>query len=75
MLELLIRFLRWNMRLWYAVLRLLGRLTGQEDRVETWIELTGEKPQDSFDTLKNTVESNFIEYSLPNTRCHLSIRK
>jgi len=51
MLELLVRVLRWNMTLWYPVLRLLGRLTGQEDRVEAWIELTEENLQNSLDTL------------------------
>lgn len=51
MLNAWIRFLRWNIRLWYPVLRLLGRITGQEDRVETWIELTEENLQNSLDTL------------------------
>ena len=55
-IELLIRFLRWNMRLWYPVLRLLGRVTGQEERVETWIELTEENLQNSLDTLEGDNE-------------------
>ncbi|WP_280535725.1 hypothetical protein [Halopenitus sp. POP-27] len=53
MLERLVRFLRWNMRLWYPVLRLLGRITGQEDRVETWIELTEENLQNSLNALED----------------------
>lgn len=52
MIGMLIRFLRWNMRLWYPILRLLGRVTGQEERVETWIELTEENLQNSLDTLE-----------------------
>ena len=51
MLRTWIRFLRWNIRLWYPVLRFLGRLTGQEERVETWIELTEENLQNSLDRL------------------------
>jgi ABC-type Fe3+-hydroxamate transport system substrate-binding protein len=51
MLRAWMRFLRWNIRLWYPVLRLLGRLTGQEKRVETWIELTEENLQNSLDKL------------------------
>ena len=52
MIGMLIRFLRWNMRLWYPILWLLGRVTGQEERVETWIELTEENLQNSLDTLE-----------------------
>ena len=52
MLRAWIRFLRWNIRLWYPVLRFLGRVTGQEDRVETWIDLTEENLQNSLDTLE-----------------------
>ena len=33
-IELLVRFLRWNMRLWYLILRLLDRVTSQEERNE-----------------------------------------
>jgi len=51
MLEYLVRFLRWNMRLWYPVLRILGRVTGQRDRVETWIEVTEENIQNTLDAL------------------------
>ena len=51
MLRAWIRFLRWNIRLWYPVLRWLGRLSGQEERVETWIELTEENLQNSLDRL------------------------
>jgi len=53
MLERLVRFLRWNMRLWYPVLRILGRVTGQRDRVETWIEVTGENIQNTLDALED----------------------
>ena len=56
MLRAWIRFLRWNIRLWYPVLRLLGRVTGQEERVETWIELTEENLQNSLDTLEGDNE-------------------
>jgi len=35
--------LEWNLRLWYPVLRLLNLVTGQDDRVETWIEVTEKK--------------------------------
>jgi ABC-type Fe3+-hydroxamate transport system substrate-binding protein len=51
MLEHLARFLRWNMRLWYPILRILGRVTGQQDRVETWIEVTEENIQNTLDAL------------------------
>lgn len=52
MLERLVRFLRWVVRVWYPVLRLLGRFTGQEDRVEAWIQLTEENIQNTLDTLE-----------------------
>lgn len=51
MLERLSRFLRWVMRVWYPVLRVLGRLTGQEDRVEMWIDLSEENLQNTLDML------------------------
>jgi|GEM_PF-2158267 len=53
MLERLVRFLRWNMRLWYPVFRLLGRVTGQQDHVETWIEVTEENIQNTLDALED----------------------
>ncbi|WP_154018509.1 hypothetical protein [Halolamina rubra] len=52
MLERLMRFLRWVMRVWYPVLRILGRLTAQEDRVEQWISLSEENLQNTLDTLE-----------------------
>jgi ABC-type Fe3+-hydroxamate transport system substrate-binding protein len=52
MLERLVRFLRWVMRVWYPVLRILGRLTGQKDRVERWITLSEENLQNTLDTLE-----------------------
>jgi len=51
MLEFPVRFLRWNMRLWYPILRILGRVTGQQDRVEMWIEVTEENIQNTLDAL------------------------
>jgi len=51
MLRAWIRFLRWNIRLWYPVLRLLGRLTGKEERVEAFIDLAEENLQNSLETL------------------------
>ena len=56
MLRAWTRFIRWNIRFWYPVLRLLGRAAGQEDRVETWIELTEENLQNSLDTLEGDDE-------------------
>jgi ABC-type Fe3+-hydroxamate transport system substrate-binding protein len=51
MLEYPVYFLRWNMRLWYPVFRILGRVTGQSDRVETWITVTEENIQNTLDAL------------------------
>ena len=52
MLERLVRFLRRVMRVWYPVLRILGRLTGHEDRVEQWITVSEENLQNTLDTLE-----------------------
>ena len=51
MLDRLVRFLRWVMRVWYPVLKVMSRLTGQEDRVEQWITLSEENLQNTLDTL------------------------
>lgn len=56
MLRALIRFLRWNIGLWCPILRLLGRLTGQDDRVEQWSRLSEKNIQNSFNTLEGDKE-------------------
>jgi ABC-type Fe3+-hydroxamate transport system substrate-binding protein len=37
------------MRVWYPVLRVLGRLTDQEDRVEQWITVSEENLQNTLE--------------------------
>lgn len=51
MLKRLFRLTVWCLRLYYPVLRLLGRITGNEVEVETIIEVSESNIADTLDAL------------------------